>query len=153
MTEALAGQTVTGDPKGAALTVESSPEFSWWRESLVPQSGMGRPPVQPGNPVVVTAAGMKFMSYVFDELKEGETGVVFNDDASICYVVRVVERRPADREQFKNAPVFSPFSPYGKLAEFEQQFLGSEFFRQFEKRYGVKSKEVEAAMVDDEMEE
>jgi hypothetical protein len=137
MSEALAGQTVTGDEKGATVTVQSSPEFSWLRESFVPQLSLERPPVQLGNPVVVTAAGMKFMSTVFDDLKDGETGVVFNDDASVCYVVRILERRPADREQFKNAFVFG----YGAI---DQRFLINEYRVQLEKRYAMKIHDVEA---------
>lgn len=137
MSEALAGQTVTGDEEGATVTVQSSPEFSWLRESFVPQLSLERPPVQLGNPVVVTAAGMKFMSTVFDDLKEGETGVVFNDDASVCYVVRILERRPADREQFKNAFVFG----YGAI---DQRFLINEYRVQLEKRYAMKIHDVEA---------
>jgi len=140
MSEALAGQTVTGAEKGATVTVQSSPEFSWLRESFVPQMGLERPPVQLGNPVVVKPAGMKFMSTVFDDLKEGETGVVFNHDASVCYVVRVLERRQADREQFKSAFVFG----YDAI---DQRFLIDEYRLQLEKRYAVKIKDVEPAQV------
>ena len=54
--EALAGETVTGDAKGAELKVEeSSKEFSFWRESTAPNPNMrsGQTPVQLDDPGVV----------------------------------------------------------------------------------------------------
>lgn len=138
MAPVFAGQTVTGAANALALTVQESPEFSWWRESSAPDTSMRQPPLQLSNPVVVTGAGMKFMEYVFDELKEGEVGVSFNDDASVCYVIKVISRRPADREAFKLAPLFSTMSPYARLAQFEQQMANSEFIQQLNKTYAVK---------------
>jgi hypothetical protein len=134
----LAGQTVTGDAKSLALAVQESPEFSWFRESTAPDMSMRQAPVQLSNPVVVTAAGMRFMEYVFNELSEGDVGVTFNDDASSCYVVKVTVRRPADREAFKSAPLFSPSSPVGSLAQRQQQLAFNGFVRQLEKAYAVK---------------
>jgi hypothetical protein len=138
MSAVLAGQTVTGGAKALALTVQESPEFSWFRESTAPDMSMRQSPVQLSNPVVVTAAGMKFMEYVFNDLAEGDVGVTFNDDASSCFVVKVASRRPADREAFKSAPLFSPSSPVGSLAQRHQQMSFNEFARQLEKAYSVK---------------
>lgn len=138
MAAVLAGQTVTGDAKSLALTVQESPEFSWFRESTAPDMSMRQAPIQLSNPVVVTAAGMRFMEYVFNELAEGAVGVTFNDDASNCYVVKVVARRPADREAFKSAPLFSPSSPVGSLAQRQQQLTFNGFVQQLEKAYAVK---------------
>jgi hypothetical protein len=146
MSAVLAGQTVTGSAKALALTVQESPEFSWWRESSAPDTSMRQPPLQLSKPVVVTGAGMKFMEFVFDELDEGDVGVVLNEDASVCYVVKVISRRPADREAFKSAPLFSTTSPYGRLAQFGQQVANREFIQQLEKAYAVKRHFDSAAM-------
>lgn len=152
--EVFGAETVTGDPKGLALTVRESPEFSWMRESSAPSPGnmfgSSTPPTL-GNPIVVTNAGFDFMETVFDKIDKGETGVAFSDDLSVYYVVRVVDRRPADREQFKEAPLFFA-SAYQQLAQAEEQRLRSEYGRAIEKKYGVKWKETEggdAAAADD----
>lgn len=145
MEQALADQTVTGAKDSAAVTVASSPEFSWFRQSSTAMSSFGREQLELGNPVVIDGAGEKFMEKVFDGLKEGEVGVIPNDNASIYYVVKVDSRRPASRETFKSAPLFgfsfgrlSLPSQYQELAGRETQRTMIEFERQLEKRYAVK---------------
>ncbi|MSR56123.1 MAG: hypothetical protein EXS05_00375 [Planctomycetaceae bacterium] len=145
MGEVLSGQTVTGAAQGLKLSIYRSPEFSWWRESTAPQPGMGRPEVELSNPVVVNNPGRKFMEYVFDDLNDGDVGMAPNNDASVFYVVKVVSRRPADREAFKNAPLFGESSQYSQLAAIEQQATRGEFYQDLEKRYAVKWREPEAA--------
>jgi hypothetical protein len=137
--------TVTGDPKGLALTVRESPEFSWMRESAAPSPGSmfgsSAPPTL-GNPIVVTNPGSDFMETVFDKLQEGETGVALNDDASVYYVVRVVSRRAADREQFNDAPLFLG-SVYQQLAATEELRVRREYDKALEQKYKVKWRETD----------
>ena len=88
--------------------------------------------MQLGNPIVVKNPGRKFMQVVFDELGEGDVGVALNDDASVYYVVKVTSPRPADREAFKDAPLFSD-SPYAQLAQIELQQRMREYDSRLEK--------------------
>lgn len=155
MGEDLTGQTVTGAPQGAKLSIYRSPEFSLWRESAAPRPGGGPPEIELSNPVVVTNPGRKFMSYVFEELKEGEVGSAPNNDASVYYVVKVVNRRPADRDAFKDAPLFGSSSQYEQLATIEIQTLIAEFYQALDRQYAVKwhERQTPSRGAMDEMEE
>jgi hypothetical protein len=123
--EALAGETVTGDPQGSALAVAESKEFSFWREPAAPNpfTRSRQQPVQLDDPGVVKKPGRKFMHAVFDTLGEGDVGVALNGDASIYYVVKVISRRPAEREAFKDVQLFAQNSPYAYLAQNDQQLV------------------------------
>jgi hypothetical protein len=136
--QALAGQTITGGKESSALALAESPEFSWFRELFAPMVSQGASPVELGNPIVVNKPGSKFMEYVFQMLKEGDVGAVMNDDASVCYVVKVVSRRPAQREAFKSAPLFGVTSPYAALAEIDAQRVLRAFQEELFSRYAVK---------------
>ncbi|MGQ0635739.1 MAG: hypothetical protein ACT4QC_14080 [Planctomycetaceae bacterium] len=139
MEQVLAGQTVSGEAQSAAIAVRESPEFSWWKESFAPTEGLRRPQVQLGNPVVVPAIGLRFMQFVFDELKEKETGSTINDNASAYVVVRVASRKPADREAFKEAPLFNPSSAYEVLAQRARDQANIDYSRRLEESYALKS--------------
>jgi hypothetical protein len=141
----LGSETVTGDPRGLAVTVSGeSPEFSFYRDSSAPN--MFRQPRGPsielGNPIVVNNAGRKFMRVVFNDLAQGEVGVALNDDASVYYIVKVTSRRPADREGFKDAPLFS--SPYREVAQIDYQDAMREYNSRVGKAYAVKWNDVAA---------
>lgn len=138
MSDVLAGQTVAGDAGGQAIVVRESPEFSWWKESLAPAAGSRQPQVVFGNPVVVPTAGGRFMQYVFDQLQEKEVGATVNDDASVYAIVRVMSRKAADREAFKDAPLFSPFSAYQVLVNSERQQAQLAYGRRIDDKYAVK---------------
>lgn len=137
---ALGSETVTGDPGSLTLTVAESKEFSFWQDSSVPN--MFQPSVRLGDPIIITKPGRKFMRVVFEELGEGETGVALNDDASVYYVVKVISRRPADRESFKDAALFGPSSPYTQIASVEQRLMNSEYFRRMDEKYAIKWNEM-----------
>ena len=94
---ALAGETVTGEPKSLTVMVSTqSPEFSFYEESSAPASMRGQGgEVWLGNPRVVNNPGRKFMTVAFDRLGVGELGAALNDDASVYYVVKVTSRRDA----------------------------------------------------------
>ena len=140
LAEALAGQTVTGDAKGTALTVAESKEFSFWREPTVPNfSGRNsEQPVQLDDPGVVKNPGRKFMQVVFDQLGEGDVGLALNNDATEYYIVKVISRRPADREAFKDVSLFVGNSPYAFLARLDQQFVLMENGERFREKYAIK---------------
>ena len=94
--------------------------------------------VQLDDPGVVKNPGRKFMHAVFDELGEGDVGVVLNSDASVYYVVKVISRRPADREAFKDAALFARNSPYAELAQFDQQVVLLDNDERIREKYAVK---------------
>jgi hypothetical protein len=135
---ALAGETVTGNPRGLAVTVSGeSPEFSFYRDSSAPSMfGQRGPSIALDKPIVVNNPGRKFMKVVFDELGPDDVGIALNDDASVYYVVKVTSRRPADREAFKDAPLFSP--PYNQVAQLDFQEALREYNGQMAKTYAVK---------------
>jgi hypothetical protein len=142
---ALTGETVTGNPRGLAVTVSGeSPEFSFYRDSSAPNMFRQQrgPSVTLDNPIVVNNPGRKFMRVVFDELGPGEVGIALNDDASVYYVVKVTSRRPADREAFKDAPLFS--SPYNQVAQIDFQQALREYNGRMGKAYAVKWNETAA---------
>ena len=114
-----------------SLLALESPEFSWFRESTSPRRGWTASGSL-SRPTGVTAAGMKFMEFIFDKLGEGEVGVTLNDDASVCYLVKVLSRRPADQKAFETAELFgtNSSSPYSQLAQMEQQEVSQRFIEQ-----------------------
>jgi hypothetical protein len=137
--ESFAEQTVTGDPRGSAVLVShESNEFSFWRESTAPDPRALAPRLELSEPEGVNNPGRKFMQIVFDQIAEGEVGVAPNDDSSVYYIVKVIERRPADREAFKNAPLFGTISPYAQLADDDLQSLFVQYNRHLHDKYAVK---------------
>jgi hypothetical protein len=147
---ALGSETVTGDPRGLAITVSGeSPEFSFYRDSSAPNMFRQQrgPSVELGNPIVVNNPGRKFMRIIFDGLALGDVGVALNDDASVYYIVKVTSRRPADREAFKDAPLFSQSSPYAQLAQFDLHDAMREYNSRVGKAYAVKWNDVAAREV------
>ncbi|MFN0055140.1 MAG: SurA N-terminal domain-containing protein [Planctomycetales bacterium] len=149
LVDALSQESITGAQESLKLTILTSPEFARWRESTAASpSSMSSPPLQLSNPLIVIGAGLKFMDYVFDELQSGEVGVVFNDDSSVCYIVRIKTRRDADREAFKTAPLFTGMGSYSQLAERDIQSTRLEFSRQIQKKYVVKWRDSDAAALE-----
>ncbi len=137
--ETLAGETVTGDAQGSALAVAESKEFSFWREPTAPNLMRSREePVQLDDPGVGSKPSRKFMRVVFDELGEGDVGVALNGDATIYYVVKVISRRPADREAFKDVSLFAQNSPYAYLSQLDQQVVLMENGKRIKEKYAIK---------------
>jgi hypothetical protein len=131
---------VTGDTKAAALAVAESKEFSFWREPAAanPFSRNREQPVQLDDPGVVKNPSRKFMHTVFEELGEGEVGVALNGDASSYYVVKVISRRPADREAFKDVQLFAQNSPYAYLSQIDLQSVLIENDERLNEKYAIK---------------
>ena len=91
LAEALGGQTVTGKPDGAAVTVREPAAFSFLTVSRTASPfGFGQP--GPSQVDGVEQPGMDFMKVVFDDLEVGETGVATNFPRTSYYVVRVLSR-------------------------------------------------------------
>ncbi len=100
MAEALAGQTVTGEPGSLELDVTTTPPFSWLETdepTSFPNLLGGGPPRLSTIPNI-EKPGEEFMRVVFDRLNNGEVGVAPNLEKTIFYVVRVHHRTPSTPE-------------------------------------------------------
>ena len=139
---ALADETVTGTSVGASLVVFTSGEFTFWQDSSVANPMARSRQVQLGSPSGVTNAGRKFMQVVFEQLADGDVGVALNDDASIYYVVKVLERRPADREEFKDAKLFDGGSAYASIAQREFQYAMQEHNDRVREKFAIRTKDL-----------
>ena len=86
------------------------------------------------------------MHVVFDELAEGEVGVALNDDASVYYVVKVLSRRAASREAFKEVLplLFGSGSAYTALARKEHERLMSDYVRRLREKFAIKFNDLSA---------
>lgn len=150
LAETLGEQTVTGDKESLQLTVHETPQFSWLREpaarSMSPFSPS--PPPTLSDPTFIEKPGEQFMEAVFDHLEPLQTGVAANADASVFYVVRVLERQPhldVAREMFMATPLygrdmggFSMPTPYDQLREQAEIAANNRFVRQLDRQYSVK---------------
>lgn len=170
MRDWAAGKTATGGESGPDLETRwtYTQPFSWLRQSAAPQMGFGA-----GQPELSRIVGVDspekrnsdnaFMRDVFEELEEGEFGMVESLDRDTYYVVQVHNRRAVLdspqgmaervpltdetvnrlREAFLRemrmlgSPFFQFTSPYPQLAREEQLALNYEWSRELEDRYGV----------------
>ncbi|WP_417384521.1 SurA N-terminal domain-containing protein [Gimesia sp.] len=145
MTAAIEGQTITGKKEGTELSTTTTESFSWMRTSTANASNpfsMPRPELSSIS--AVEGAGNEFMEQVFDNLDEGEVGVIMNADKSICYVVKVINRIPstpggltAMYQEFLKEDMFFFFSPYLPMAQMEQQQTNYEWSQELEAKYQV----------------
>ena len=94
--------------------------------------------MQLDDPGVVKNPSRKLMHAIFDELGEGDIGVALNSDASIYYVVKVISRRPAEREAFKDVALFAPNSPYAYLSQLDQQVVHLDNDERLREKYAIK---------------
>jgi hypothetical protein len=140
--KALADETVTGKSVGQSLAIFTSGEFSFWQELSVANAMPGRRQVQLGNPGGVTNPGHKFMQVVFEQLSDGEIGVALNDDATIYYVVKVLDRRSPDREEFKDARLFGEGSAYASIAQRESDYAMREYQERVRETYAIRVKDL-----------
>jgi hypothetical protein len=106
MVEAFAGQTVTGEPSGPPLNIQSTQQFSWMRRQFVPtnnpfnQMGFDEVP-QLTRLIGLEPVGEEFMETVFDELEPGQVGVAPSLAHSHYYVAKVIERFPSKPEDWE----------------------------------------------------
>ena len=93
MSEALKEQTLTGKEDDIKLTVEPTEPFSWLETGLQGPNSLGQQQTaRLWDIITIEKAGNEFMRIVFEELQDGEVGVVPNFDESIFYVVKVKNR-------------------------------------------------------------
>lgn len=154
MADVLAGQTVTGKEGSLLLTVRDTEPVTWLRRGVAPpQSPWMSPPPELTKISAIDKADDKFMEKIFQDLKEGETGVAPNADKSIYYVVRIKNRIPSTeagedqmRKQFLASrddffPDPRPFmrmfrqSPYVQVLEQEQATLFMDWQRSIAEKY------------------
>lgn len=147
LTEVLAGETVTGDKDGQALTVLAPEE----KISHFTLSGMSAPNVnafQGGNERLELSqiAGLEKLGDDFftgiDKLKPGQTAALPNFDRSAFIVVHVAEREDISAEQ--DAPQRTDFMktwpgspPANQLASFDFDPLRREWMQSIERKYNV----------------
>ena len=148
LTEALAGETVTGDKAGQVLTVVA-PEGKISHFTLSGMSAPGVNPFQGGNERLelsqisgLDKLGDEFFTGI-DKLKPGETATLPNYDRSAFIVVHVVEReeiatdeQAPQRGDFMKTWPFSP--PANQLASFDFDPLRREWMQSIERKYNVK---------------
>ena len=151
LTEILAGETVTGDKDGQALTV-LAPEG---KISHFTMSGMSAPNVnafQGGNERIELSQlpGLEKLGDVYhddfftaiDRLKPGETAAIPNFDRSAFIVVHLVEREDIAAEE--DAPQRTDFMktwpgspPANQIASFDFDPLRREWMQSIERKYNV----------------
>lgn len=148
---ALATESITGDKDAPPIAVIPTEEFTWLRaNSSVP--GAGQAPTISVIPLI-DDIGDKFMKTVFEDLKDGDVGMVFDDNRSTVYIVRVMNRETGKndeggvvkherqqrflKEKFTSA--FFPLtrSPYEALAENEQRMIEQSWQRNFQQQHDV----------------
>jgi hypothetical protein len=129
MSEAISSQTITGKKEGTELSTTTTESFSWMRTSTAGASNpfsMPRPELSSIS--AIDGAGNEFMEQIFDNMNDGDVGVLMNADKSVCYVVKVMNRIPSTEggltamyQEFLKTDLFFFFSPYLPLAQMEQQ--------------------------------
>lgn len=145
MSEALSKQTITGKKEGTEISTTTTESFSWMRTSTAGASNpfsMPRPELSSIS--AIDGAGNEFMEQIFDNMANGDVGVLMNADKSVCYVVKVINRIPSSPggltamyQEFLKTDLFFFFSPYLPLAQMEQQQTNFEWSRELEEKYQV----------------
>lgn len=148
LTEVLAGETVTGDKEGQALTV-LAPEGKISHFTMSGASAPGVNPFQGGNERLELSqiAGLEKLGDDFfmgiDKLKPGQTAALPNFDRSAFIVVHVAEREEIAAEE--DAPQRTDFMktwpgspPANQLASFDFDPLRREWMESIERKYNVK---------------
>ena len=144
ISDALAEETTTGAKQGVIIAVRNAPRFSWMRRSSAsPNSFMPQPPVM-SQVIGVDGAGRDFMRYVFEELNDGDVGVVPNSDFSSYYIVQAINRTPSSeenvaklREEFMKGSYFNFMSPIAPIVRNEQLLENSKWTKRLEEKYDL----------------
>lgn len=111
MDRLLENETITGKPDGKPLNPRMTPQkFSW--QQIVMQNQQSRVPSRsiPQIEQIITSpipfvpdAGEEFRKTIFEELDDGEVGVVSNAAKTKYYVVRVFDRNPTTQAGLQGA--------------------------------------------------
>lgn len=145
MQTALKGQTVTGKKEGTELLTQTTESFSWMRTSTAGASNpFSFPRPELSTISAIDPAGNDVMEQVFDNMENGDVGVVMNADKTICYVVKVMNRIPstpggqtAMYQEFLKTDLFFFFSPYLPLAQQEQMQAVQAWSQDLQAKYKV----------------
>ncbi len=149
LSEALAGQTITGAEDAPSVSVLHPPSFSWLSKAdprMSPNPFMTPPPERTQLRNIPGRIGESFMEVVFDDLKPNDAGVAHSADMKYFYVVKVFDRTygrfeniGAFREQFLKEQLFAPyqFSDYPKLAQGELQQYRTDWSKELFEKHGV----------------
>jgi hypothetical protein len=144
---ALTGESASGSPDAPALSVMETPDFSWLSGGL----NWMQPAPRISDVPPIGDVDNDFMKTVFEELNEGEVGVVSDDVKKTFYVVKVKSREMSkdiggveafDRqkaymsEKFFGEPPFN-FSPYLELAQMPQSQIDQNWLRKQDSDYNV----------------
>ena len=150
MPATLGTEPITGTEGSPVFKIIETEEFSW----LTAGQAM---PGQSQNPTVSTIpmidnVGNPFMKTVFEELKDGEVGLVTDDSRSTFYLVKVVNRDLAKddggvakqerhqkfmKEEFSSRlfPIIK--TPYQTFAQLSQQQIDQAWRQSFEQQHSV----------------
>jgi len=143
--------SVTGKPDGKQLAFQYTTSFSWLSQGNLQ---MGGRQVTLSTPENIEKPDENFMKYVFDNLKNGETGVVSNGDRSDYYLVTVENRTPVneaaaklfhDRFMRDGEGYLSYISPYMAILLNDQFEQNSKWVIELEKHYLADEPEPAAA--------
>ncbi len=131
MTDALADETVTGDPDSLFLTVRETGEFTMLTEGAA-QSTNPFQPQQPGMPRYSNIPGAedvgeRFFNKVFEDLNVEDVGVAPNRDGSAYYLVRIKTRTPDSPDEVNK--LRSDFLNQGQ--QFAYLFLGEQLRNEY----------------------
>ena len=146
MAEILADVPITDKPDAEKLAVRGTEEFSWIRLSTAPQANMFNLPRPEISAIsAIPQVTNDFMKAIFEDLENGEVGVIPNGDQSIYYTVMVKQRTPSTeneeeqlRQAFLKEDLFTTFfSPYVTLVQQQQQSANYEWSRRIEAEFGV----------------
>ncbi len=165
LSEALAGQTITGAEGSPSVSVLNPPAFSWMTKAdprMSPNPFMTPPPEMTRLRTIPGRIGESFMQTVFEDLQENAAGVAHSMDKEYYYVVKVFERTYGRfenieqfREQFLSEQLFAPyqFSDYPKLAQGELQQYRTDWSKELFEKHGVEiiEREVPEPKIDEEM--
>jgi len=151
MSESLEGQSVTVEPDSPKVDVQQTESFGWLRESSAP----GANPFQRPPPTLSTISAIEkvdddFMQTLFEELSEGDVGVIPNADRTAYHVVRIKNRTSATkagqdilRQTFLKEDMFFFFSPYAKLIQQGAQASSIRWRDDLMKKYDVSWKKTD----------
>ena len=150
MPAALGTEPITGAEGSPVFKIIETQEFSW-------MSAGQAMPGQSQNPMISTIPnidniGDRFMRTVFEELNDGEVGMVVDEPRAVFYLVKVVNRELAKddggvakqerqqkflKEEFASRlfPIIK--SPYQSFAQFYQQQIDQAWQRSFQQQHSV----------------
>lgn len=163
----ITSETVTGDANDPALTMIPTEEFTWLSQS---RGAPGQPSVPRISTIpLISDVDNQFMKTVFEDLNDGDVGLVSDSTKSTFYVVKVLNRATSknddggvakqEREQdflkteftSRLFPLIS--TPYESLAQLAQRQIDSAWQRSFQEAHAVTWETQPSGVDDSQMDE